>query len=246
MKTKLLPFLLALPLCIQGQTQAQSPPPTPPKAESQVPAQPAVALRKAAYKPPVKGAPEVRVAGGARGPSTTSKVLVETVSPNHTGLSATPTPTLFYFQSAPSKARLQITLTEPGVAQPLLDLSANAEKTAGLHGIPLAKHGVTLKPGVTYRWNIALVSGKTATSADPVASGEVRHVAPEAALADTLAKAPSEAERTAILLEAGYFYDGFSALNALADTHPDESSYRTGLKSLLEQVHLTQIVKAAH
>src|SRR5258706_6044736 len=77
--------------------QGQSPAPPPAQAPAAV-----------EYKPPVRGAPKVRVGGSTR--SAARELSLAVIAPDHTGLASTDQPELFWYISQAVKAPLQITV----------------------------------------------------------------------------------------------------------------------------------------
>src|SRR5258706_14577328 len=69
------------------------------------------------YNPPARGAPSGRVGGGTRG----LRVLpLAALAPDHTGLTLSPQPALYYFLPASSGVRVAVRIANEPNAQPLL------------------------------------------------------------------------------------------------------------------------------
>ena len=61
------------------------------------------------YKPPLRGAPAVRIDGGSRG-SGISLICLNVLAPDHTGLTVHDQPSLFWYQSEPADVPFELTL----------------------------------------------------------------------------------------------------------------------------------------
>src|SRR5262245_57768433 len=70
------------------------------------------------YRPPMRGAPQVRTGGASRGAAATELVL-EALAPEQVGLTAVAQPTLYYFISGPADADLQFTLSPQVGVKPM-------------------------------------------------------------------------------------------------------------------------------
>src|SRR5580765_4367948 len=70
------------------------------------------------YNPPSRGAPAGRVGGGTRG----LRVLpLAALAPDHTGLTISAQPALYYFLPSPEGVRVAVRLAGDPNAQPLLE-----------------------------------------------------------------------------------------------------------------------------
>ena len=121
-------------------------------APASSPARPSLKL---VYKPPAAaGNMPTRVSGGARGGGADASLLA--LVPEHAALTTHAQPSLFWFQSKPAKAKLELALVEPKKAKPVLALTSGAANQVGIHRIKLANHQVELKPDVLYEWSVAI------------------------------------------------------------------------------------------
>src|SRR2546430_4573718 len=127
------------------------------------------------YKPPLRGAPGGRVGGGTRG--TAREVFVLSVlAPDHSGLTASEQPSLYWYISAATALPVELTVMDPGTTQPLLEISVAAPIEAGIHRLRLSDHGVRLAPGVAYRWYVAVVPDPGRRSRDILAGGAIQRI----------------------------------------------------------------------
>ena len=139
------------------------------------------------YTPPKNVTSGTRIDGdgGSRGSGDKLPSLY-VLAPNHTALTTHEQPSLFWYQTGPAKTRFELTLTEPKNPKPLLKVATD-KADGGIHRVSLAKHGVSLKPGISYKWTIAWVPDPANRSQDVIASGSIRRIEPEAKLTAALA-----------------------------------------------------------
>lgn len=171
------------------------------------------------YTPPQLGAPATRIGGGTRGFHLKIPQL-EVLAPQHTALTGQAQPVLYWYVSESNMQHpIEITLTQDGVAEPLLEKQLPALPTSGLQAIRLVDYGVSLQAGEEYRWSVALINDPEQRSGDVIASATLRYQ-----------PLPSDITSIEQKAQAGYWYD---ALQTLVESH----SPRT--HELLEQIHLT-------
>lgn len=176
-----------------------------------------------------------RVGGGARAAGGIDASVVALV-PEQVALTISEQPSLFWFQSKPANAKLELTLIEPGNPKPLLVLGGSSAKP-GIHRIRLANHGVKLAPDVRYKWTVSLVPDPAKRSLDVVASGTIKRIQPSRELSQKLAAA-SPADRPAIYAGAGIWYDALEAISDQIDKNPSDKPLRQARADLLKQVGL--------
>src|SRR5439155_3846323 len=145
----------------ERQTQRQQGSQSAQKKEA--PAQTAVTVPT--YRPPLRGAPGGRVGGGTRGSGRETFVL-SVLAPDHTGLTVSEQPSLYWFISSPTTLSVEITVVDPRATQPILETRVAPPVQVGVHRIRLGDHGVRLAPGVASRWYVAMVSASDLRSKD--------------------------------------------------------------------------------
>jgi hypothetical protein len=185
----------------------------------------------AKYNPPLRSAPAGRIGGSTRG-AAESDLVVEVLAPDHVGLSGTDQPVLYWYLSRPVARPLEITIdtAELSTGGPLLEKRIDKQWPAGISGLSLRDAGVRLKPGVTYRWSVAVIYDAAQRSRDVIASGLVQY-----------ARAPARPSRTddeaaaQVSAANGYWYDALADLSRDIEHRPDRRSQRA---DLLEQVGL--------
>ena len=194
------------------------------------------------YRPPLRGAPVGRVAGGSRGIMDEYPILLVVLSPDHTGLTTQEQPSLYWFLTEMMPHRIEITIIEAQAIYPVLETRIPSPTQAGVQRIRLADYGVHLQPGVQYKWFVALVPDPDRRSKDILAWGEIERVEPTGKLQEHLADM-GKARTPHVYAEEGIWYDALSAVSDLINTAPADVDLRKQWASLLEQVGLPQIAR---
>ncbi len=232
---------------------AASPTKAPAAPAVPVPAAPAPAKRKTLnFTAPKNAGPTGPRVDGDGGSRTGGEKLpyICVLSPKQIALTTQAQPALFWFQTEPSNAGFELTVTEPKKAEPLLSLKGSEKQAGGTHSVSLAKNKVTLTPNVSYQWSIALVPDPKNRSKDLIASGYVKRIEAPADLTAQLAKTPAQADRAALYAQAGYWYDALQSISlAIGEAAKKKDTAAVGeLKrlraSLLEQGDLKQAAAA--
>ena len=187
------------------------------------------------YKPPLRGAPGGRVGGASRSAVRVKTPLpvIELLAPaDHAGITASPTPTLYFFVSRPVAWPTEFTISAPMQPAPVLEVKIPSPSAAGLYPLRLADYPVRLQPGVSYTWSVSVVLDPRAWSRNIVASATIIHDPSIAVGAAAGAQPPS---RTAQLAGAGLWYDAVAAAidSETLDRH-------AAIDALIEQAGLTQ------
>src|SRR5882762_5567016 len=188
------------------------------------------------YKPPLRGAPGGRVGGGTRGTSREVFVL-SVLAPDHSGLTASEQPSLYWYISTPTALPVELTVMDPETTQPLLEMRVVAPIEAGIHRVRLSDHGVRLAPGVAYRWYVAVVPDPGRRSRDILAGGAIQRVNPAGEMVARVGQARRE-ELPSIYAEAGLWYDALTAMSELIESAPDDAGLRRQRAALLTQIGL--------
>ena len=171
--------LLVAILIFASAAHAQQPAtPTPtPAPVTPTPVHPAVPSLKGKllYKPIGRGAPAGRVDAGSRGDGDEVASLY-VLAPEHVGLTTRSQPSLFWFQTAPTRLPFEISLLKPNDPEPVLRVRRTDASAGGFQHLDLVDHGVSLAPGVDYQWVVALIRDPESRSRDIISSGWIRHV----------------------------------------------------------------------
>ena len=191
------------------------------------------------YKPPLRGAPVVRVGAGTRGSGDDMPVLAA-LAPEHIGLTIHAQPTLYWYISETTKHAIEFTVVDEESFKLLLEKRFTPPLQAGVHTLRLSEHGIHLSPGRLYKWFVALVLDPDHRSKDIVAGGGVKRIHPS----EILRKKLNQSDKTSIpnvFAEAGIWYEALTALSEMIDAAPDDAELRRKRASLLEQVGLPKI-----
>jgi hypothetical protein len=190
-----------------------------------------------AYKPPPRGAPGGRVGGASRGTikATVPLPTIDLLAPDeHTGLTTSPTPTLYFFVSQPIAWPTQFTISTATQPKPILEVNMPAPREAGVYSIRTADYPVRLEPGVLYTWSVSVILNPKARSRDIVASASLLRTSAEPTIAAALRAALPD-RRAAFLAQAGLWYDAVAAAAEMAglDRH-------AALDALMNEVGLVE------
>jgi len=189
------------------------------------------------YKPPSKGAPGRRIAGASRGSNIAAvpAATIELLAPDgHAGQTVSPAPTLYYYASGRINPPVQLTISAPRRAVPLLEVNIPAPGAAGLYALRLADFRARLDENTVYTWSISVISDPRERSDDVVASASLLRTAPDPGLESAIRAAPP-LRRMTLLAQAGLWYDALAAAAEIKD----QDGHAT-LDALLEQVGLTE------
>ncbi len=247
MKTHLSLLRLLLCLTLTALTASAEEKPAPPATPAPPAATPAPPKKSGLIKyTPPKTSKGSRVdgdggsrAGGMKLPS------IYVLAPQHAGLTTQAQPALFWFQTGAAVSEFELTVTEPKKAQPLLSVRASSKLEEGIHSVSLARQKITLDPGTSYQWSVALIPDPANRSKDVVASGIIQRVEAPAGLAAKIEKA-APSERAAIYAEGGFWYDALQSISTAIGGEKDASrkaELTRARASLLEQANLPASVK---
>lgn len=204
-----------------------------------VPALPAAEPEQAAaqhlvYVAPDPKAPLRRVGGASRGAADTLRVAV--LAPEQLGLTSREQPDLFWFTSAATSYRVELTVIDRHSVAPLLKRVLDGSRPAGIHRFALRDTSLKLAPDVDYEWSIAVVPNPAERSSDILSTGAIQRVKPDAALAGRLGG--SAAANAAALAAAGLWYDALAELSNAVDASPGNRDLVSRRAELFEQVGL--------
>jgi hypothetical protein len=191
------------------------------------------------YKPPKDSKPGGRVSSITRGKHDDAPVVLA-LAPDHVGLSKQVQPVLYWYLSKPTTYRIEFTLVDSRAIAPMIETVLTPPHEAGIHAIRLADYGISLEPGVTYRWFVSVIRDPNASSRDVVAGAVLEHVTLVEALYLTEAAQGDEVHRYA---EAGLWYDAIRTISELIRKNPAERILKLQRASLLEQVGLKPVAE---
>jgi hypothetical protein len=185
------------------------------------------------FKPPLRGAPDVRIGGGSRA-VTMQLAKINLLAPKTAGVSSTESPVLYWHLSKTVAAMVEVKLLAAGVDKPVFSLSTSG-MGVGLHKLNLAEYGVKLQAGGQYTWQTTLVWDAAQRSKDAVSSAAIQYL-PLATDAREQIRSADAAVRVNKWLEKGYAYDAIADLSAQMEASPDNASLREARAALLEQL----------
>ena len=236
---------LVFTLHVHAVAQEKKETPQPPRAGE--PAKvPATSGAVPVYKPPLRGAPGGRVGGGTRGVGGSTRgteravFVLSVLAPDHTGLTMSEQPSLYWFISSRAPSPVEVTVVDPRATKPLMEIRLSSPVEAGVHRIRLADHNVRLEPGVAYRWYVAVVPDANRRAKDFLTGGAIERIEPPEGLQAKLAKA-GRTETPSLYAEAGLWYDAIAAVSALIDSAPSDPVLRRQRAAMLTQVGLPEI-----
>lgn len=193
--------------------------------------------RPVVYKPPRRGSPRGRVAGGIRSAAALPQPLA--LAPDHVALTTHESPSLFWHLDGtpPETAHLVFTLIRADAVAPIVEKELPLPESAGVQRVRLADFGVTLDPDVEYEWSISLEPRGEEHASARVSQRYLRRVD-----ADALeGQAPSARSYA----EQGLWYDALEALCDAIDAAPDDAALRAQRDSLLRQAGLEEALAQA-
>ena len=193
------------------------------------------------YRPPLRGAPAGRVAGGTRGFNKKSPYLC-TLVPEHVGLTIEAQPCLYYFLATETDFPIEFTIIEKDAVYPLLETRMRPPHTAGIHAVCLTDYGKHLERGIQYKWFVALIPDEEHRSKDILAAGAIELVAVSPGLKEILQKA-NNIEAASVYAEKGIWYDALSSLSATVEKKPNDKLLAKQRAFLLEQVGLPEAAR---
>lgn len=194
------------------------------------------------YVPPNRGRARQTAGAGTRGPTQRPPRVAVLAPRDHVGRTTSAHPRLYWHLSEPTSTRIELTLVDDEAVEPLLELALPGPVAAGLHALDLGPLGITLAPGKTYRWFVAVVHDPLRRSRDELAEGAVERVADPAAEASggggpEAGAGDSSARRAEALAQAraGFWYDALAAIEDALAAAPADAGLRADRAALLEQ-----------
>ena len=163
--------------------------------------------------------------------------VVLALAPDHLALTTRAQPTLAWYVSGPTQARVEFILLADGAVEPTAEVTLESPREAGVQLVSLEKLGVSLEEGRAYEWAIALVLDPDDRDADVLAGGAIeRRVAPAALTAELSGGEPSYRA----LARHGIWYDALADLSVSIAASPGDAGLRSERAALLDQVDLEQ------
>jgi hypothetical protein len=194
------------------------------------------------YTLPKRGAPGGRVGGGVRGGTQRDMFLLSVLAPDHSGLTTSEQPSLYWYISTETALPVEVTIMDPQGVEPILETRLPAPVNAGVHRFRLADHNVRLAPGKAYRWFVAVVPDTDRRSKDILAGGAIERVEAPSELQSKLTDAGKD-RAYFVYAEAGLWYDALKAISDQIDAAPENQELRKQRAALLSQVGVPAIAE---
>jgi hypothetical protein len=196
------------------------------------------------YVPPSRGRGQAleTAGGGTRGIARKEGLSVAVVAPPHLALTTREQPTLYWFVSAPTSARIDLTLVDDSLIDPLLEMTVPYPVERGIHTLDLRSLGIRLEPEKVYRWHVAVVHDSERRSSDLLAEGLIERSGMPPRLTRSLQEARHAYAPYAI---SGFWYDAMSELRSAIALDPEDRRLRLQEVALLEQAGLGEVARFA-
>jgi hypothetical protein len=167
---------------------------------------------------------------------------IQVLAPDHVGFTAEASPTLYWTLSESTELRVELIVTDERAEAPIVDQALDGAPE-GTHALRLATLGISLTPGVTYRWYATLVPDPEERTSEVVSGGAIRRVEPAPELVRELAEI-EPGRRAHVLAEAGFFYDALDTVSRWTAENPGTPEPRRYREALLRAVGLTEAPSA--
>lgn len=187
------------------------------------------------YKPPLRGAPSGRIGGGTRGEESTQNTSIYVLTPDHTGLTLSDSPCLYWYMSGTAQHPLELTVIEHCAVSPLLETTiSNANR--GINHLCLKQYDIKLTEGKIYKWFVTQVVDPEMRSKDLLSGGLLQFVLPEPGQKETLAQAKDDMEKAGVFAAESYWYDALDTISKLIEASPNDTELKQWRSTLLSQV----------
>ena len=193
------------------------------------------------YHPPKDNIPHARIESGMRGEGDNELKAVALV-PDHVGFTIKKDPTLYWHASHATSLPIQFTLTDPRSVQSIAEFELPRPRDSGFQHVRLKDYGISLDPGIQYRWSVSIQKHPDQPSKDLVTGGMIERIDFSEGSAFGL---PLTCNRDAVprYAEAGLWYDAIGCVSELIESNPSDSLLRTQRAYLLKQIDLPHIAE---
>jgi hypothetical protein len=193
------------------------------------------------YKPPLRGAPEGRLAGGSRSPEEDLPRL-HFLAPDHVGLTTKEQPVLYWFISEVRKYPLELSIVEVGTHDPIAEVRLRPPKQPGIQVFRLAEYGSRLRTGVLYRCFVKMIADPAQPSRNLVSFGDIQRIEIPDTLV-TILKTTPRTEHVFVYAREGLWYDALAAVSDAIGASPREKLFRKQRAALLLQAGLNEVAE---
>lgn len=160
---------------------------------------------------------------------------LETMVPDHVGLTVQKSPVLYFFISHGTSFPIRFTLHDSHTIRPVAEVLLKSPIAPGIQEIRLKDYNVVLELDVEYRWYIAAVQNPDSSSRDIVAGGTIERVDPYRV---NYYGRSCDKDAVRLLREAGIWYDAFACVMELIETNPQDRTLRDIRNELLGRKNL--------
>jgi len=199
------------------------------------------AKRKLVYNKPVGDDSEsIRHDGITRGKTDKNAPDLYALAPDHVGTTTYENPTLYWYQSATTDAKIEVGINRNDQIDPILQVVFTKRKGPGIHKIELSKHNLKIEKDIEYEWFVTILEDAKDHSRDIVASGALKRIDPPKSVASNLLSNNIE-DLIYTFAEEGIWYDALEFASQLIEQHPDNPEYRELRADLLDQGDLIEV-----
>jgi len=193
------------------------------------------------YHPPKDNVPHARIESGMRGEGGNDLKAVALV-PDHVGFTIKKDPTLYWHASHATSFPILFTLTDSRSVRSIAEFELPRPSDAGFQPIRLKDYGISLDPGIQYRWSVSIQKHPDQPSKDLVTGGMIERIDFNEGSAFGL---PLTCNRDAVprYAEAGLWYDAIACISELIESNASDSHLRTQRAYLLKQIDLAHIAE---
>jgi hypothetical protein len=210
------------------------------EAESTKAPDPTATGHQLLYKPPLLGAPKLRIGGGGRGVADHAHPVLQVLAPKQSGLTTMAQPTLYWYLDRATPHTVEITIMEEMGVSPLVRELLAGPVPAGLHAFRLATQDKRLELDKDYEWFVAIIPEPAQRSKDIISSGGLALIPVSTALHDQLQVAKTD-ELGLLYAGAGLWYDAINALAEGQNRGPKQAVLRGQFTSILQQEEITGV-----
>ncbi len=197
---------------------------------------PPQSLPTISYQAPSERKPGLRIDAVSRDDEFPS---IYVLAPDHVGLTSQEYPILYWCLTQETQYPLDVMISEEDNLNVLLDVRLLPPLQSGIHEFRLEDYGISLLPGVSYRWTVRLVASQSPVNL--TASGVIqRKDSPDLSSSTFASSLPYSPEGFA---QKGLWYDAFSAVSQLLQENPSHSEFSAQRSSLLDQVGLENVTR---
>jgi hypothetical protein len=169
-------------------------------------------------------------------------LVLQILSPEHTGRTIQEHPSVFWYVSAPSPAKgvkCKLTITSDDEPEPLVEKFFDPVKDIGIQRIDLKDIPKSLPSDGEFKVSVAIMGAKSGDVM--IASSRIKRIAPSEKLLSKLLARPTPAERAIVYAQQGIWYDALAAISDQIAAEPTNKALHAERASLLERVGLKDV-----